>query len=73
MEKILDNIWNWLTTEGIKVVLGLVALFVLFKLINVITRKLEKGLSKNKVDKTVIITVISIIRKVLKIFRISFY
>ena len=70
MEKILDNVWNWLTTEGIKVVLGLIALFVLFKLINVITRKLEKGLSKNKVDKTVIITVISIIRKVLKILLI---
>lgn len=70
MEKILDNIWNWLITEGIKVILGLIALFVLFKLINIITRKLEKALSKNKVDKTVTITVISIMRKVLKILLI---
>lgn len=70
MSNILDSVWNWLITEGVKVVLGLVILFVLFKIINIITRKIEKALSKNKIDKTVLITVVSIIRKVLKILLI---
>lgn len=67
MEKILNDIWHWMITEGVKVVLGFVVLYILCKIINVISKKLEKSLSKKKIDKTITITTISVVRKVLKV------
>ena len=67
MNEILNSIWKWMVTEGVKVVLGLVLLYILFKIINIITKKLERSLAKKKIDKTITITAISVIRKVLKI------
>ncbi len=73
MEKILNDIWHWMITEGVKVVLGLIVLYILCKIINVLSKKLEKSLSKKKIDKTITITTISVVRKVLKVLLFICY
>ena len=67
MEELWQNISNWLVTEGIKLVIAIIALFILFKVINVASRKIEKRLKKSKkhVDETISRVLISTI-----IFRI---
>ena len=75
MEELWQNVSNWLVTEGIKLVIAIIALFILFKVINVASRKIEKRLKKNKkhVDETISRVLISTIRKVLKfIVLVSF-
>ena len=67
---ILGSIVNWLTTEGLKIVFGLFVLFVFFKVINCVSRKIEKGLRKKEVDITISTVAISTLRKALKILAI---
>lgn len=66
-EQILHSVLNWLTTEGVKIVLGLLLMFVLFKVINIVCRKITKSLNKKNVDKTISHVVIITTRKALKV------
>lgn len=69
-EQLLNNVVNWLTTEGLKIVIGLVVLYIAFKAINIISRKIEKGMRKKEVDLTISTVVMSTLRKVLKVLAI---
>ena len=51
-DQILNTIVNWCLNTGIKVVIAVVLLFVSFKLINWIGKKIEKAPEKSKLDKT---------------------
>ena len=51
-EGVLNTIWNWITTEGLKVVIGGIILFVVFKLTNLLIKKLNKRLEKKNGDNT---------------------
>ncbi|MGM9664318.1 MAG: mechanosensitive ion channel family protein [Eubacteriales bacterium] len=71
-EIILQTVVNWLTTAGIKVVIALILLFVSFKLINWLSKKIEKASEKNttsnvKYDKTLTRTLSNIFRILLKV------
>ncbi len=51
---IMDTIISWCLNTGIKIVVSLIVLFISFKLINIISRRLKNRLKKNeKADKTV--------------------
>jgi small conductance mechanosensitive channel len=64
-----QSIVNWLTTVGIKIVVGLILVWVSFKIINKVSRKLEKKLIKDpKVDVTIASFLEPMVRKVLKFF-----
>ena len=67
----LNGIWNtvigWATNTGIKVLIALVILFISFKIINAIARKIEKKGNKDKYDKTIMKTLAYIFRLGLKI------
>ena len=67
---ILNNVINWMMTEGLKIVFGLIVLFVFFKVINGISKRIEKGLRKKDVDLTISLVAISTLRKALKILAI---
>jgi len=69
-QQLLNTIVTWLTTEGLKIVFGLIILFVVFKLINGISRRIEKNIRKKDVDITISTVAISTIRKVCKILAI---
>lgn len=49
---LLDVILNWCTTTGIRLIIGLILLFVIFKITNALTKKLYKHLQKKQADET---------------------
>lgn len=67
LEEIIQEVITWITTEGLKLVIGLVVLFIVFKIINVIAKKFKKGMEKKNRDKTITSVGYSIIRKGLKL------
>ncbi len=67
-QAILDTVINWATNSGIKIVIGLVVLFVSFKLINMIGKKIiKRNEKKQRLDKTITRTLVYIAKIVLKI------
>lgn len=67
LSQLWDKILLWLSTTGIKVVLGLIVLLILFKLINVLAKKIQKILEKKHVDKTAEMVILNVIRTGFKI------
>lgn len=63
---ILTTVINWATTAGLRLVLALVILFVSFKVINFVARKIEKSGETGKLDKTLARTFAYIFRLGLK-------
>ncbi len=53
LQEILSTILSWATTAGVRLLIALVLLFVSFKVINVIARKIEKSHENGKIDKTI--------------------
>ena len=56
-QALLNSIVNWATSTGIKILIALVVLFISFKVINLIARKIEKSSEKHHSDKTIMRTV----------------
>ena len=73
--EIINNpLFQQIVTAIIKLVGGLIVVWVLFKIINALSRKIEKKLLKNeKVDTTIAGFIEPLIRKVLKFFIIVCY
>ena len=66
-ESLAATLSSWLTT-GVKVIIALVILFVAFKIINAVARKVEKKLLDNgKLDKTLVKTLTYIVKIGLKV------
>ncbi len=61
-EELLNTIVTWATNEGVKVIIALLILFVSFKIVNAIARKLTKSCEKKNLDKTISKTLIYIFR-----------
>lgn len=64
---LINALINWCMTTGIKLVLGLLVLLVLFKVINATTRRLYKSLHKRHVDETIAKVVSSSLKVSLKV------
>ncbi len=64
---ILNTVVSWLTSTGIKIVIALLVLFISFKVINLITRRIEKRAAAKNADKTILKTLTYIMRLGLKI------
>lgn len=65
-QAILNSLISWGTNVGIKLIISIVLMFVSFKLINLIARKLEKRGEKGHTDKTLLRTGIYILKLVAK-------
>lgn len=63
LEEIIANIISWLSTEGVKLLIGAIVLFIVFKIINLIARRFRKQMEKKNRDKTITKVVYNIIRK----------
>lgn len=69
------ELWNklvdWLLATGlpaaIRLLIGVVVMFIVFKIINVIFGRLQKRLKKENADKTISIVLIKFLRKALKV------
>ncbi len=64
---LLDIIINWCTTTGIKLVIGLIFLFIIFKITNVLTKKLYRHLQRKQADETLSRVGTQAIRVVIKL------
>ena len=62
-----NSILDWAKNTGIKIVIALVILLVSFRIITVITRKIEKRANNKKADKTIMKTLAYVLRIGLKI------
>ncbi|MBQ2894211.1 MAG: mechanosensitive ion channel [Clostridia bacterium] len=61
------SVLDWAKNTGIKIVIALVILLVSFRIITVITRKIEKRANNKKADKTIMKTLAYVLRIGLKI------
>lgn len=64
---VINSIVGWATTAGVRLLIAIVILFVSFKVINAIARRIEKKGNKDKYDKTIMKTIAYIFRIGLKI------
>ena len=65
LNNVINIVINWATTAGLRLVIAFVLLFVSFKVVNFIARKIEKSGEKGKLDKT-------LARTFAYIFRLGF-
>ena len=57
---IWTSVMNWVTSTGIKIIVALIIMWIVFKVINAIARKIEKkNLASGKMDKTLARMIIS--------------
>ncbi len=62
-----DSVLNWALNAGIKVLISLIVIFVSFKIINLIAKRIEKSAEKKKADKTIMRTLAYVFKVGLKI------
>ena len=67
---VFKKILNWCRTDGLKIIIGLVVVFILTKLTDIIFRRIRNRLIKRKADKTASIVLTNFFRIVTKIFII---
>ena len=72
-ENKLDEALKWITTNGIKMLLALIVLFILFKITNVIARRIKKNMMKRECDPTFTIIITNVFRKGIKILLFVAY
>ena len=64
---VINSIVGWVTTAGVRLLIAIVILFVSFKVINAIARRIEKKGNKDKYDKTIMKTIAYIFKIGLKL------
>lgn len=62
-----STIIDWLSTHGLKLLIGIVVLFVCFWIVNIIAKAVRKGMIKHERDKTITSVVYQVIKKGVKI------
>ena len=72
-ENKLDEVLKWLTTNGIKMLIALIVLFIAFKIVNVISRRIKKRMVARECDPTFTIIITNIFRKGIKILLFVAY
>ncbi len=76
-DKVLETLWNWVKTTGVKILIAIVVLIVSFFIIKVVTNRIKKRMQKNKkVDKTISKTLLrcgNILAKILVIVALVSY
>ena len=75
MEAMLNNIWQWLATSGLKLVVGVIFVLIAFKIINLVFKKLEnvKLPQRIQVDNTIRIVSISVVKNILKVIVVIIF
>ncbi len=66
-EALLNTIVEWSTHTGVKIIISLLILFVSFKIINSIAKRIQKRADNKKTDKTIMKTLAYVIKLGLKI------
>jgi len=71
--EMLKSIGTWILTEGLKAIIGLVVLFILFKITNFFTKRFEKFLNRKMIEPTIIRILVPTLRRVIKFVLVLIY
>lgn len=71
--EMLKSIGTWAITEGLKAIIGIIILFILFKLTNFFTRRMEKLLNRKMIEPTIVRVVVPGTRRVIKFVLILIF
>lgn len=66
LAELIQEVATWLSTEGLKLIFGLIILFIVCKIINVIAKRFKKQMENKKRDKTITALGYKVIRYGLK-------
>lgn len=66
-QELIDEIVFWIINKGTKLVVGIIILFIIFKLINLLSNGIKRTLEKRRIDILISKIVYSLIKKGLKI------
>ena len=66
-QDLLNQIVNWLCTSGLRLLLGLIVLFILFKIINALSRAVKRRMEARKHEPTITMVVYNVTRVGLKL------
>ncbi len=66
-ENFLNKVIEWCQTSGLRLLIGLIVLFILFKVINCIAKRVKKRMLAKHRDETITNVVYEVVRKVSKI------
>ena len=66
-QALLNTVANWATTAGLKLLVALILLFISFKIINLLSRRIAKAAERKHADKTISRTATYVVRIGLKI------
>ncbi len=69
-KEILNDIIHWISTSGVKLLIGFIVLLLVFKMINIISKRIKRRLENKHVDRTIVEVTNSILRKGLKIIAL---
>lgn len=73
IEDYIENIIRWVTTKGIKLIIGIVILYIGWKLVNKLVKVMTKALEKRKVDVTLSSFLDAFVEIVLKIIVVVIF
>lgn len=65
--EVITSVVTWISTEGVKLLIGIIFLLISFKIVNYISKKVVKRMQKKNADKTMISVIRQLLRKGLKI------
>ena len=66
-KELIEEIILWIINKGTKLVIGIIVLFIVFKIINLLSSSVRKTLEKKKIDLLIAKIIYSLVRKGLKI------
>lgn len=69
LNDVVSKIKEWVLTEGVKLIIGLIVLYFVFKIINLLSKRIEKKLKRRKkpLDETITKVLLNVFRNGLKI------
>ena len=53
-KEILNDIIHWISTRGVKLLIGFIVLLIVFKMINIISKRIKRRLENKHVDRTIV-------------------
>lgn len=72
-ENKFDEALKWITTNGIRMLVALIVLFIAFKIVNVIAKRIRKSMVARKCDPTFTVIIVNLFRKGIKVLLFISY
>ncbi len=72
-QNFFNDIWTWICTQGLKLLFGIIVLFILFKVVNAISRAIRRKMESKHQEPTVTMVLYNVIRIGLKLLLVLLF